>query len=33
MLMLLAGDGVTRDGRRNREDSFSVGISSVRDLG
>ena len=33
MLMLLAGDGVKRDVRRNREGSFSVGISSVRDLG
>ncbi len=32
MLMLLAGDGVKRDVRRNMEDSFSVGISSVRDL-
>ena len=32
MLLLLAGDGVKRDVRRNREDSFSVGISSVRDL-
>jgi hypothetical protein len=33
MLLLLAGDGVKRDVRRNREGSFSVGISSVRDLG
>ena len=32
MLMLLAGDGVKRDVRRNMENSFSVGISSVRDL-
>ena len=32
MLLLLAGDGVKRDARRNREDSFRVGISSVRDL-
>lgn len=33
MPMLLAGAGVKRDVRRNMEDSFSVGISSVRDLG
>ena len=33
MLLLLAGDGVKRDVRRNREGSYSVGISSVRDLG
>lgn len=33
MLLLLAGDGVKRDVRRNREGSFSVGISTVRDLG
>ena len=32
MPMLLAGTGVKRDVRRNMEDSFSVGISSVRDL-
>ena len=32
MPMLLAGDGVKCDVRRNMEDSFSVGISSVRDL-
>jgi hypothetical protein len=33
MPTLLTGDGVKRDVRRNREDSFSVGIGSVRDLG
>ena len=33
MPTLLADDGVKRDVRRNKEDSFSVGISSVRDLG
>ncbi len=33
MPTLLAGDGVKCDVRRNKEDSFSVGISSVRDLG
>jgi len=33
MPILLAGDGVKRDARRNRENSFSVGISSVRGLG
>lgn len=32
MLMLLTGDGVKRYARRNREDSFSVGISFMRDL-
>jgi len=32
LLLLLTGDGVKRYGRRNREDSFRVGISSVRNL-
>ncbi len=32
MLLLLASDGVKRYARRNREESFNVGISSERDL-
>ena len=31
-MLLLIGDGVKRYGRRNREDSFRVGISFVRNI-
>ena len=31
-MLLLTGDDVERYGRRNREDSFRVGISSVRNI-